>query len=97
VNGPTAGYLTCRETYEISTGRALIFRHEADDDEKMALRATFVQTADGIAADRNPDFPQKAYRRINICHPLTATASVGKAITPPGPAGARDKRRPPRP
>ena len=56
----------------------------------MALRARFVEIADGIAADRNLDFPQKAYRRINICQ-------RPKAITPPGPAGARDKRRPPRP
>jgi hypothetical protein len=33
----------------------------------MALRARFVETDGDIAADRGPDFAQKAYRRINIC------------------------------
>jgi hypothetical protein len=33
----------------------------------MVLRAGFVETDGDIAADRGPDFAQKAYRRINIC------------------------------
>jgi len=38
-----------------------------------------VEIAADIAADRNLDFPQKTYQRIKICHPLPATASVGKS------------------
>lgn len=44
----------------------------------MALRARFVETAGDIAADRNPAFAQKTYRRINICECYDRTAGVGR-------------------
>jgi hypothetical protein len=66
--------------YEIWPDRALIFpTRGAGYGRKWRSKPNSKRSLVFCAANRSPDFPQKAYRRIKISHSLTAAVAPEKA------------------